>query len=242
MSVHEIAYQAEESYFWYRARLDILLSLSERFLKKDTPLIILNVGGGTGATSKGFSRFGEVITLDIAHEALLLSRKRGLSKLVQGDGALLPFPSGSFDLVLLLDVIEHLDDDLAALTETKRVLKDEGRALITVPAYRFLWGKMDDIGGHRRRYIKRKLEKRLEATGLTPLKLSYFNTLLFPLALIDRISEGLRKKGEEEESFLPELPPFLNKVFYHIFSFERHLLPHLNLPFGLSILALAQKG
>jgi len=242
MSVHEIAYQAEESYFWYRARLDILLSLSERFLKKDTPLIILNVGGGTGATSKGFSRFGEVITLDIAHEALLLSRKRGLSKLVQGDGALLPFPSGSFDLVLLLDVIEHLDDDLAALTETKRVLKDEGIALITVPAYRFLWGKMDDIGGHRRRYIKRKLEKRLEATGLTPLKLSYFNTLLFPLALIDRISEGLRKKGEEEESFLPELPPFLNKVFYHIFSFERHLLPHLNLPFGLSILALAQKG
>jgi len=139
-------------------------------------------------------------------------------------------------------VIEHLDDDLAALTETKRVLKDEGIALITVPAYRFLWGKMDDIGGHRRRYIKRKLEKRLEATGLTPLKLSYFNTLLFPLALIDRISEGLRKKGEEEESFLPELPPFLNKVFYHIFSFERHLLPHLNLPFGLSILALAQKG
>ncbi|MCD6452482.1 MAG: class I SAM-dependent methyltransferase [Acidobacteria bacterium] len=242
MSVHEIAYQAEESYFWYRARLDILLSLSERFLKKDTPLIILNVGGGTGATSKGFSRFGEVITLDIAHEALLLSRKRGLSKLIQGDGALLPFPSGSFDLVLLLDVIEHLDDDLAALTETKRVLKDEGIALITVPAYRFLWGKMDDIGGHRRRYIKRKLEKRLEATGLTPLKLSYFNTLLFPLALIDRISEGLRKKGEEEESFLPELPPFLNKVFYHIFSFERHLLPHLNLPFGLSILALAQKG
>jgi len=242
MSVHEIAYQAEESYFWYRARLDILLSLSERFLKKDTPLIILNVGGGTGATSKGFSRFGEVITLDIAHEALLLSRKRGLSKLIQGDGALLPFPSGSFDLVLLLDVIEHLDDDLAVLTETKRVLKDEGIALITVPAYRFLWGKMDDIGGHRRRYIKRKLEKRLEATGLTPLKLSYFNTLLFPLALIDRISEGLRKKGEEEESFLPELPPFLNKVFYHIFSFERHLLPHLNLPFGLSILALAQKG
>jgi ubiquinone/menaquinone biosynthesis C-methylase UbiE len=241
MSVHRIAYQAEDNYFWYRARLDILISLTNRFINRGTPLRILNIGGGTGATSRGFSRFGEVITFDIACEALLLARNRGLSKLIQGDAPSLPFTDNSFDLVLLLDVIEHLEDDIAALIEARRVLSPEGTALITVPAYRFLWGRMDEIGGHHRRYLKRELEGRLKKSGFQPIKISYFNTLLFPLALIERASERFRKikKGED---FLPQLPPFLNRAFYHIFSLERQILPRFDLPFGLSVVALAKKN
>src|ERR1044072_8537020 len=153
---YAIMRRVEESHWWFVGRRQIIKSFLERVvrqLKTDRErLKILDVGCGTGANLELLAQFGEAEGVDVSSEALSFSRERGLNKVKQGAAEALPYADGSFDLVTGLDVVEHLDDDLAGLREMRRILTRAGRALVFVPAFMFLWGVQDDISNHRRRY------------------------------------------------------------------------------------------
>ena len=139
---YSIMYQIEETHWWFVGRRRIIESFLEhvcRDLKIDRPRI-LDIGCGTGANLEMLSRFGEAEGVDVSLEALSFCRARGLQNVREGAAEHLPHEDESFDLITGLDVVEHLDDDLAGLREMRRVLRPGGRALLFVPAFMFLWG------------------------------------------------------------------------------------------------------
>src|SRR4029077_12266399 len=149
----------------------------------------------------------------------------------------------SFDLVTALDVVEHIDDDLGALREMKRVIKPPGLLLLTVPAYRFLWGRQDDINLHKRRYVARELRSRLQAAGFEGLRLTYMNSILFPaIATTGRVRHALPEPPKLESDFAFPAPQPLNFMLSAIFGSERHILTRFDIAFGVSIIALARPG
>src|SRR5438128_302523 len=140
---YERMYRLEDSYWWFVARhrlVDALIRSRYPQADPDTaPLDILDVGCGTGAMSARLTRFGRVVSADFSPLALEFSRRRGLTHLVGADAMRLPFASNAFDLLIAMDMLEHLPDDKAALCEFYRVLKPGGRIIATVPAFALLW-------------------------------------------------------------------------------------------------------
>ena len=182
--------------------------------------------------------FRDVTGIDSSDEAIRFCASKGMGPVQKGDVYDLPFPSGSFDLVLATDIIEHVEDDLRALREISRVLAPGGRALITVPAYQSLWGLQDEQSHHKRRYRLRPLSERIAASGLRPLKGYYFNYLLFvPIWAVRR---GMARLGirVESETQLNAAP--LNALLLAIFSLDVMTSRWIRPPFGVSILCLAE--
>src|SRR5712691_3232824 len=156
---YAIMREVEDQHWWYVGRRRIIASWVEnvcREIGKQRPRI-LDVGCGTGANLQMLAEFGAAEGVDVSTEALDFCRARGLAEVKQGEAESLPFEDASFDLVTGLDVVEHLDDDIAGLSEMRRVLRPEGRAVLFVPAFMFLWGVQDDISHHRRRYTRAEL-------------------------------------------------------------------------------------
>src|SRR5262245_55093392 len=159
---HERLAEFEEWYWWHRGRRTAV----ERLVAGCAPreALILDVGCGTGATTLGLRRFGSVVGLDIGSRALEVARSRGLA-VARASAARLPARPATFDLVLALDVLEHLDDDVGAAREMLAALRPGGHLLATVPAYPFLWSRHDEALGHRRRYLRAQLVRTLERAG-----------------------------------------------------------------------------
>jgi SAM-dependent methyltransferase len=152
----------------------------------------------------------------------------------------MPFEDGSFDFVIATDVIEHVENDSAALSELVRALKDEGKALIAVPAFPSLWGLQDVVAHHHRRYRMKQLLRQMRAAGLEPRRCYYFNYLLFiPIWIARRLIGLLGIKRDSEAEFNSSL---LNRVLSVVFAFDVLTAPLLRPPFGVSILAIAQKS
>lgn len=243
----------EDTHWWFVGRRAIL----EMFLKKiavglstspgsstadegvRVPVRILDVGCGTGANIKMLSQFGDAEGVDVSDDALEFCRKKGL-KVEKGTAEELPFADESFDLTTALDVIEHLDDDIAGLKEMFRVTKKGGRSLIFVPAFMWLWGVQDDISHHRIRYTKRQIVDRLEAAGYEIERATYANFTFFPPILAGRLL--MRLTGVKPESENNINVSALNGIFGKIFSAESLWLKNFNFPFGVSIVVVARKG
>jgi SAM-dependent methyltransferase len=147
-----------------------------------------------------------------------------------------PFERHSFDLVCLFDVLEHVEDDASALVSIRELVRPGGFAVITVPAYRWLWSQHDEKLHHRRRYTYRELHERAKAAGWTVRRLSFLNTLLFPLAAAGRLLDQLRPGRQPAGAQIPAAP--LNEALYRIFGLEKYLLSTVDLPFGVSLLAI----
>jgi len=147
-------------------------------------------------------------------------------------------PPGWADAVLLLDVIEHLDDDVAALETARRALRPGGLLVITVPAYRWLWSGHDVALGHRRRYTTRGLSRVVERAGLSVVHASYFNTLLFPAVALTRAWKRLMGDASHD---LHRPAPAINRWLERVFALERHVVPRVALPFGASLLLVARR-
>src|SRR5207302_9025907 len=161
---------------------------------------ILDVGCGTGANLQMLAQHGASEGVDVSPEALEFCRARGLSKVKLGAAESLPFEDASFDLVTGLDVVEHLDDDMAGLREMRRVLRPDGRAVLFVPAFMFLWGVQDDISNHRRRYTLPELKQKLRDAGLVVERARYANITFFVPILVGRVLmrlTGLRPGSED---------------------------------------------
>ena len=226
------------------ARRKIFTFLLDRYFAGTSPngRRILDVGCGTGTMLKYLERYGSAEGIDFDAEAIEYCRGRGLTNVKQASAENLPFSSESFDLVTALDVIEHTDDDVGVLREIARVLRPNGALLMTVPAYKFLWGQQDEISAHRRRYVASQMRDRLGAAGFMVRRLSYFNAALFPAIAFVRLMRRFRPRPRKLESdFRFPAPRPVNSALAAVFGAERFLLNRVELPFGVSILALAVK-
>src|SRR6185369_6926085 len=159
---------------------------------------ILDVGCGTGANLEMLSEFGVAEGVDVSTEALSFCQARGLENVKLGAAEALPYEDNSFDLVTGLDVVEHLDDDLAGLKEMRRVLRRGGQTLLFVPAFMFLWGVQDDISNHRRRYTLKGLRRAVNEAGFEIERATYVNLSFFAPILLGRLfmkASGLRPES-----------------------------------------------
>lgn len=236
----------EDKHWWFVGRRRLLLRVLDRFLgKSEARRRILDIGCGTGTMLGYLSRYGDAQGAEADEQAVRFCRLRCAGKVTQLTDTSLPFPDASFDVVTMLDVLEHIHDDLAALGEVRRVLRTGGIFVATVPAYEFLWGPQDVISHHKRRYLAGQLKLRLETSKLCVKKLSYFNSLLFPFIAAVRILRrpALNVRGETElkSDFTMTKPGPLNQLLSVLFSVESLLITKMNFPFGVSILAVAEK-
>jgi SAM-dependent methyltransferase len=230
----------DSTHWWYRARRDILSDYLTRYGAVPKGARILEIGCGTGHNLPMLSTFGEVDAIEIDPAAREIASER-LGRPV-GDAPLPELPGvarGSYDLVAVLDVVEHIEDDVAALRGMASLLKPGGKILIAVPAHQWLWSAHDVVNHHHRRYSKGSLVEAIEAAGLKPRKLTYFNSLLFPLAAAARIAGRLTGRDDSDDS--PPAKP-LNALFETIFRLERHAVGRVPLTPGVSIVTLAEVG
>lgn len=185
---------------------------------------------------------GSVTGVDISAKALSLSQSRGLSALTNASVDRLPFATASFDLVTSFDVIyeRSVPNDLDAVKEFSRLLTPGGFLLLRVPAYDWLRGRHDKVVHTARRYTTGRVAELLQEADLVIRVLSYANTFLFPLALIKRLSEKFRP-SHPDRSDLTLSPGAFNGIFTAILSWEAPLVARSSLPFGLSVIALAEK-
>jgi SAM-dependent methyltransferase len=231
-------YAIEDRHWWFVARKAIVLGLLERYVPAGPPRVVLDAGCGTGGLLNDLQRYGQVVAADFSAEAVKFCKLRGYT-ICQCSVLQTPFRADSFDGIVGLDLIEHLDEDVVALQELYRICKAGGYLCVTVPAFQFLWSAHDALNQHKRRYTKPQLEGRLRAAGFQVLRCSYFNSFLFPLILVGRL---LGRGGGEEPGPEWHIPGrALNAGLARIFAGELPLLRGLNLPVGASILAIAQK-
>ena len=238
---YPILYQVEETHWWYVGRRRIIQSLVEQICTRlnNTKPRILDVGCGTGANLKMLRAHGSAEGVDISPQAVEFCRERGLDSVKLGAAEELPYENDSFDLVTALDVIEHLDDDVAGLREMRRVLRRDGRVLLFVPAFMFLWGVQDDVSNHRRRYTLPGLLKAVEAAGFEVEWSSYANISFFlPVLLVRTAMRWLGLRAETEYGI--NISP-LNGPFSHLFAAERYILKNGKIPFGVSAVCIARR-
>jgi len=238
---YSIMYEVEGRHWWFAGRRRIIESFLRRICKKlgSKSPHILDVGCGTGANLEMLSQFGDAEGVDVSAEALAFCRERGLTKVRQGEAEHLPYDDGSFDLVTGLDVVEHLDDDVAGLKEMRRVLRPGGYVLLFVPAFMFLWGVQDDISHHRRRYTRSGLEHAIRAAGFEIERITYANITFFMPILVGRLLmrvTGFRPASENNLTI-----GALNGILGRILGAESSILQRVNLPFGVSAICVARR-
>jgi SAM-dependent methyltransferase len=235
--VYDRMAEIDTRHWWYRARRDILADLIRRKVSLPNYARILEIGCGTGHNLEMLGNFGTVdgIEIDAAARAVAsqrLGRDVGSAPLPDLPGVV----DGSYDLIAILDVIEHIERDREALASIARKLKPGGRILITVPAFPWMWSAHDVVNHHFRRYTKATVTRLVQEAGLKLDFLSYFNSLLFPLAAAARIAGRITGK-EDSDDKLPPAP--VNALFETLFGLERYAIGRLPFPPGVSLAAIA---
>ena len=241
---YAIMREVEDKHWWYVGRRRIIADFVRRICDQlraegTSEPRILDIGCGTGGNLETLSGFGRAEGVDISSEALDFCRARGLNNVRQGAAETLPYESESFDLVTGLDVVEHLDDDVAGLREMRRVLRSGGRMLLFVPAFMFLWGVQDDVSHHRRRYTLPELKGKLQQAGLSVERASYANISFFGPILVGRLfmrMSGLRPASENNINI-----GAFNGLFGRLFGSESWWLNRMSFPFGVSIICVARR-
>ncbi|MGH7586455.1 MAG: class I SAM-dependent methyltransferase [Gemmatimonadales bacterium] len=230
----------EDRHWWFRARRDLLIGLLAARVPPGGR--IADLGCGTGHFLEAAAGRWETWGLEPSADCVAFCRERGLGRVLQGGiedaERLLP---GGFDAVTLLDVVEHLEDDVAALRTAGRLLRPGGTLLVTVPAYQWLWSGHDEVNRHRRRYTKRRLGAALAAAGVAGARVTYFNGFLLPLAVLDRLTSRVFRRPAPEQLSVPASP--MNVALEQVFRLERPLVARgepAGLPAGLSVLGVAR--
>lgn len=236
--VYEQMAALDQRHWWFRGRREVIAEIFRRVVRPAPGARILEIGCGTGHNLPILSRFGEVDAVELDDSARVIAEKRLGRGVI---GAALPdldgLPDRKWDVIATFDVIEHIEDDAAALASISTRLKAGGKVAITVPAHQWMWSEHDVINHHRRRYSKRSLRQLIDGSSLQLDAIGYFNSLLFPVAIARRLAVKRRRSDAQAELEMPAAP--LNSLLERTFAFERHLVGRLPLPPGLSLFAVA---
>ena len=231
--------ELDQHHWWFIARRRILEALIKRVVRPPEKARILEVGCGTGHNIPMLKAFGTVEASELDHSARTLANQRHPGTVKE---ARLPdlsmFERNAYDLIALLDVLEHVPDDLASLRAIHRRLKPGGALLLTVPANPWMWSAHDAAHHHFRRYTKAKLEDLFLRAGLEVQLLSYFNSLLFPLIAAAR-AVGKITRRESADDRLPR--DVVNSALKRVFGLEAGLIGRVPMPFGVSLVAVVRR-
>jgi SAM-dependent methyltransferase len=238
-------YELERTYWWFvgvRAIVDRLLADAglEGSLGR-----VLDVGCGTGAILEELrERSTEAFGVDIAPEALRFCAKRGLGGLALANALAVPFPTGHFDVVTAIGIVEHLDDDEAFLAEMHRLVRPGGTLVLLTSSFPWLWSMHDVANRHRRRYYLRGFREQMRRAGFEPVRFSHMNFLLFPALapalLLHRRIFGL--KSDRPQRILPRPPRIINAALTAILRLEARLIARVTLPWGVSLVGSFRRG
>ena len=238
-------YDAENSlekyHWWYVTRRSILKNICDNYIKNKKELSILEIGCGSGGNLSFLSKYGELHAMETDDFAIKNAKSKKICEVRKG---MLPdnIPyAKSFDIICLFDVLEHIQDDKLSLQAIYKYLNSNGKIILTVPAYMFLWSGHDIASHHKRRYTKNQISMLLKSAGFKKCYSSYYFSILFtilgPIRFIQRlfninnVKHDIRKENR-----------FLNYLMIKIFSIESKLLPYFSLPFGVSIVTIAAKN
>lgn len=227
----------EHRHWWFRARRAIL---SDQLARLNLPAdaSILEVGCGTGGNLAMLARFGKVTAIEPDEDSRRHAAETSGAPVLNGSlpGGLPTFDT-QFDLIAALDVIEHLEEDAASLAALRRLLKPTGVLFTTVPAHPWLWSHHDELHHHKRRYRRHEYAALLEGAGFALTRVSFFNSVLYPVIVLARAAKLGERSGRADDA-LPS--PALNAILERAFASEKFMLRHTDLPFGVSLLAIAR--
>lgn len=231
----------EKTHWWYHGRRKVI---KEQISLLDLPenASILEIGCGTGGNLKMLSAYGHVSAIetnDFARKVAIKNNKN-IAEIYPGSAPNnIPFKNVKFDLICMFDVLEHIEDELSTLNALKKILAPNGKIILTVPAYQWLWSTHDEYHHHYRRYSKKNIIFIASELGFYINKISFFNTLLFPIAAAMRLLTRVINKKNHTQTNHPSR--FINKILITIFSSESKILKISNFPFGLSLIAVFTK-
>ena len=235
--VYDRMAELDSRHWWYRARREILSKLIEARIAPTPGARILEIGCGTGHNLAMLGKFGTVDAVEMDEAARAVASDRLGRPAIESTLPELPgVDRGAYDLVALLDVLEHVEEDRASLASIAGTLKPGGRILLTVPAHPWMWSAHDEVNHHKRRYTRAALREVIGSAGLRADYLSYFNTLLFPIAAAARIV-GRATGRKDSDDRLPPAP--VNRAFEFLFGLERYAVGRVRLPAGVSLVAIA---
>jgi ubiquinone/menaquinone biosynthesis C-methylase UbiE len=240
----------EDHHWWFATRTRAILAYLDRYLGPAKGCRVLDVGCGAANMTHHLRHYGQVVGVDNNPKPLVVARERGLEA-YEGSATGLPFEDGEFDLVTLLDTAEHVPDDEQVFAECRRVLRPGGKLLVTSPAFMFLWSNNDRINMHQRRYTTGELTEKLTRQGYRMLRVSYTNFFVFPLAAAlillrrGRAEPELASPHFDPDAYQVEMepaPPLLNSLLMGLGKVEVALLRRMRLPFGTSVIAIAERA
>lgn len=246
MKDKELAIMNEQgaSHWWYLARSELLKHALKNFFVESQNLKILDLASACGNNFSICSNYGKTFCVDISWHAINFCKQKNITTVIQGDAERLAFKTGTFDVVLVLDVFEHLKDDVSSLKEITRVLKENGKLIFNTPAFMFLFSYHDVALSHRRRYVPHDLKKKMDSANLQVKFITYWSFFIFPVILIIRRFSNYRKKNDEEilSDFYRKIPPFIEIILRFLSKIELFFIKrNISLPFGISLFGLAQK-
>lgn len=230
--------ETEDVHWWFAGRRAIASAMIEG-LNLPSQAAIFEIGAGTGGNLSMLMRYGQVRAVEPDGFARAWAIRKTGVQVLNGhlpDG--LPFSSERFDLVCLFDVLEHVEEDRASLRAIRQLLKPNGKVLLTVPAYRWLWSTHDNKHHHVRRYSRAGLIKLARATGYRLVKITFFNTFLLPVVIAARVFDRLIRKPDSSGTQIP--PRFVNGLLKGVLSLEAALIVRSTLPLGVSLLTILE--
>lgn len=235
----------EKNHFWFKARRDMILQLL-RYLQIPSEAKIADVGCSGGILIETLQQAGyqDIWGIDMSEQAIEHCQAQGIMTTLVGRAEKTNFLDEQFNVVIASDILEHIEDEEAALIEWRRILKFGGKLIIFVPAFNFLWSGHDEKNFHFRRYTKSSLLSALQKAGFLNLKTSYWNFFLFFISVIQWLSNKiLRKKSHKVgDDRLFELPHSINAILTQVIKCENRLLRFISFPLGLSVYTLCEKN
>ena len=226
----------DREHWWFRGRLAVLCAVLQRRLPPGR-LRLVEFGCGTGNVLEALRPFGDPTGIEVDDTLRAIARARGLDVRAGALPDRVPIDPGTADVVLMLDVLEHLDAESAGLGAARKILVPGGLLVVTVPAYQWLWSAHDVHLGHRRRYTRARLRGAVEGAGLVVERVSYFNAALFPAVAAVRCAQRLARRDGHD---LQRPAPAVNRALAAVFALERHVVSRVDMPFGSSLLLVAR--